>query len=403
MDFHLFLYLAAIFGGAYLMKALTSALRIPEVTGYVLLGVIFGAVGFLTPEILDSLSPLSTLALGMISFLIGIELRFDVVRKLGKSIFFIVLFEGMGAFVLVYLFVRLVAGTDPNTALLLAAVASATAPAATVAVIRQYKARGPLTSTILAVVGLDDALTLIIYVFAEGFVVSGFLGRELNLLTTLGAAGLSVLLAAAVGAGVGGLFALVLRRVKNNDWIMVFLAACLLLILGVSELLHLSELLPAMVFGMLVANTSPVLAKKCETVVSGFTPVFLALFFILGGAYLDIRLVGVIGGLGLVYFFSRAAGKIGGATLGAVLGKAQKGIRMKIGLSLLPQVGVALALALAINKKFAQPEFGEAGLSLAQTVINVLLLTTVFTEVLGPLLTRAALRRAGETGNSSSA
>lgn len=402
VDIQTFLYLAAIFGAAYFTKHLTDAIKIPEVTGYVLLGVVFGSIGLLNTEVLAHLQPLSTLALGIVAFLIGVEIRMDTMRKLGRSIPFIVLFEGLGAFIVVYPALRLIVGVDNNTALILAAIASATAPAATVAVIRQYKAKGPLTSAILAVVGLDDALTLIIYVFAEGFVVSSMMGQDLNVLATLGAAGLSIILASALGLGLGALFSFVVRKNRNNDWIMLFLAASLLGVLGLAEILHLSELLAAMVFGCVLGNSSPTIARKAESIVSGFTPLFMVLFFVLGGAYLDISLILLIGGIGAVYFFSRAIGKLGGATLGAILGRAPTLIRNKIGLSLLPQVGVAIALAMAVNKKFGVPEMGPEGQLLAQTVINVLLFTTIFTEILGPIMTRSALRSAGEIGKSDS-
>ena len=159
-------------------KVAVNKIKVPEVTGFVLLGVVLGvsAVNLLTPEMLDKFSPISTIALGMIAFTIGIELKVDVIKSLGKSIFSIVLCESLGAFTVVFLILNYVYHAELNTSLLLGAVASATAPAATVAVIRQYKAKGPLTSTILAVVGLDDAAALIIYVFIEGFVSSKLLG-----------------------------------------------------------------------------------------------------------------------------------------------------------------------------------------------------------------------------------
>jgi Kef-type K+ transport system membrane component KefB len=143
------------------------------------------------------------------------------------------------------------------------------------------------------------------------------------------------------------------------------------------------------------------LSKKSENIVSSFSPIFLVAFFVLGGAHLDVALIGQIGLLGLFYFFARSIGKIGGATLGAYIGKAPKQTRNLIGFALLPQVGVALALALAINKKFNMPQFGENGANLASTIINVLLFTTIITEIIGPLLTRFALKKAGETNTSS--
>ena len=167
MEFHVFLYLAAIFGSAYVIKYITSAVKIPEVTGYVLLGVLLcnSVVHLLSTPILEALSPVSSIALGLIAFMIGIELKLDVIKRLGKSILAIVTFESLGAFAVVFLGLFYLFGAGLETSLLLGAVASATAPAATVAVIKQYRAKGELTSTILAVVGIDDAAALIIFVF----------------------------------------------------------------------------------------------------------------------------------------------------------------------------------------------------------------------------------------------
>lgn len=401
MEFHLFLYLAAIFGAGYCIKVVTNAIKIPEVTGYVLLGVILGTslVKLLTNEVLEILSPLSSIALGLIAFTIGIELKLDVIKRLGKSILAIVTFESIGAFIVVFVVLQYLFKTDLNTALLLGAVASATAPAATVAVIKQYRAKGPLTSTILAVVGLDDAFALIIYVFVEGFVSANLAGESIAIFIMLGKALLSILIAMGIGVVAAIIYSLILRKVKNNDWIALLLTAFLFGLLGVCELLGVSELLSIMTFGMVIVNSSPTLSKKSESIVSGFSPIFLVAFFILGGAHLDVALIGKIGILGLYYFVARSIGKMGGATLGAIIGRAPKTTRKFIGFALLPQVGIALALALAINKKFNIPQFGIRGAELASTIINVLLFTTIITEIVGPLLTRLALKKAGETNS----
>ena len=403
MEFHVFLYLAAIFGAGYVIKYITSALKIPEVTGYVLLGVILGnsVVHLLSTPILDSLSPVSSIALGLISFMIGIELKLDVIKKLGKSILFIVTFESMGAFAVVSLGLYFIFKVNLNTSLLLGAVASATAPAATVAVIKQYRAKGELTSTILAVVGIDDAAALIIYVFIESFVGSNLLGSSVSIFSMFASAFLSIFMALGIGVGCAFLYGLILRKTRNNDWIMLLLAAFLFALLGVCELLSISELLSIMAFGMTIVNTSPTLSKKSEGIISNFSPIFLVAFFVLGGAHLDLSSIRTIGLLGLFYFAMRSIGKMGGATLGAILGKAPKKIRSLIGFSLLPQVGVALALALAINKKFGSGQYGDVGLQLASTIINVLLFTTIITEIVGPLLTRYALHKAGETNTGT--
>jgi Kef-type K+ transport system membrane component KefB len=131
-------------------------------------------------------------------------------------------------------------------------------------------------------------------------------------------------------------------------------------------------------------------------VLESISPLLFAYFFIFGGAHLNVSLFPTIGGLGLVYLLVRAGGKIGGASLGAWIGKAPKSVRKFVGLSLIPQVGVAIALAIMVRKEFGTPEYGEAGQYLSVVVINILLFTTIITEIVGPLLTKWALKRAGE-------
>jgi Kef-type K+ transport system membrane component KefB len=252
----------------------------------------------------------------------------------------------------------------------------------------------------MAVVGIDDAIALIIYVVASAFVSSSLLGGEVHItqvaLVTLISLGESF----GLGLAAALVYSFILRKTKNTDWIRFLLSAMVFGLLGLSELLNCSELLAVMVFGAIIVNRSPLLGKKSGSIVEEASPFFLASFFILGGAHLDLRAVGNVAVIGLAYFGLRSVGKIGGASLGALLGGASKQVRNNIGLTLLPQVGVALALALSINKEFTRPQYGSAGAEMAGAIINILLFTTVITEVIGPLLTSVALRRAGETSRS---
>lgn len=401
MELSPLIYLSIIFFAAFLTKGISGRIRIPEVTGYVLIGVIMGVslLHILGPSVLDHLSVISTVALGIIAFIIGVELRLDVIRKLGKSILTIVFFECFAAFLVVYLLLLRFFPENPYMALLLGSVASATAPAATVAVIKQYRAKGELTSTIMAVVGIDDAMALIIYVFASGIVKAGLTGSDAHIALIIGRTVLSIGESLLLGWATAWLFRRFLRSSRNTEAIQLLLAAAIMALLGLSKRLGVSELLAIMTFGSLLVNTAPSLARKGASVVDNFSHLFLAAFFLLGGAHLDVRVLGQIGIMGLVYFAARSTGKIGGASLGALIGRAPKKVRKFIGLTLLPQVGVALALALSINKEFSQPLYGAQGAEMANYIINILLFTTIITELIGPLLTRTALKKAGEIGD----
>jgi len=398
MEINTILYLSISLIIAYSAKKIVEKVNIPAVTGYVIIGVIAGVslLKLYDQPILDKFSIVSDLALSIIAFTIGIELNKKTISKLGKSIIIIAVFESFFTFLFVFFAFYLIQPNMLYRALIFGAVASATAPAATVYVIQQYKAKGPLTSTILAVVGIDDAVALIIYVFASLFAESILLGEHITIIrliiTPLCRVALSILL----GAGIAVLYYLLFKKVRFQDDISIGIASSILLVMGASELLNLSELLAVMTFGSVLVNSDPMLSNRSYKTVENFSPILLPLFFMFAGARLNIFSIEKVGILGIIYTLARFAGKISGATLGAIISKAQKVVRKFIGFSLLPQVGVALALSLAVQKKFGRGDFGEAGVEMSDIIINLLLFTTIITEIVGPILTKFSLTKANE-------
>lgn len=419
-------YLLAAVGvilfSAFLMKYyISDRFKIPAVTIYVILGVVVGIsfVHLFSLQQLEELDFVSKLALGTIAFIIGSELNREVIASLGRSIISIAFLEALLAFAAVFTAINLLTDWPVYYALILGSVASATAPAATVYVIQQYRARGPLTSTIMGVVGIDDAISLIIFVFASiitGNMLQSVLTGDMVWMITRnpvdwpellkGAAVspvlqvakpfLSVLFSLGIGAIAGMIYSWLMRRIRDNEIVIMAIVAFLLILLGVSELLGISELLTIMAFGAWLANTNKFITGRTKSNLESLSPLLLPLFFIFAGARLNVQLIGQIGLVGLLYTAARLAGKIGGASLGALLGKAPKTVRKWIGFALVPQVGVAVALALSVNDKFGKGDYGAVGTEMAVLVINILLFTTVFTEIVGPLLTKVALKRAKE-------
>ncbi len=391
-------YLALSLIVIYATKKFVDRAYLPAVTGYVIVGVLAGAsvLNFISKDVIDDFSIVSDIALGIIAFSIGIELNRETLSKLGKSIMFIAFFEGFGAFVVVTTVTYLIDPTALYRAFIFGSIASATAPAATVYVIQQYKARGPLTSTILAVVGIDDAIALTIYVFASLFASSMLSNAELSVAKLILTPVIKISLSLLLGGVVGFLYYAIFRKIRHTDELSIGIAASILLVMAVAERFDLSELLSVMTLGAFLANTNPMLANRSHKTVENFSPIFLPLFFMLAGARLDVTLIGKIGILGLIYTAARFAGKIGGASLGAMLGGAPRVVKKYVGFSLLPQVGVAIALSLAVQKKFGSGKYGQAGIEMAGIVINLLLFTTIITEIVGPILTRISLSRAGE-------
>ena len=391
-------YLAVVLILVYITKKIVDKIHLPAVTGYVIIGVILGAsiTNLISKPVLKEFSIISDIALGIIAFSIGSELNKETISKLGKSIIFIALFEGLGAFAVVTVVTYLLNPDALYRALIFGSIASATAPAATVYVIQQYKSKGPLTSTVLAVVGIDDAIALTIYVFSSMFAASILSNTHLSVLKMIFTPIFRITLSLIIGLVVGFIYYAVFRTIRIHDELSIGIAAAIFLIMSISEHLKLSELLSIMTFGAFIANTNPMLANRSQKTVEQFSPIFLPLFFMFAGARLNILLIGKIGVLGLIYTAARFAGKLGGASLGAILGGAPKVVRKYVGFSLLPQVGVAIALSLAVQKQFGSGQYGQAGINMAIVVINLLLFTTIITEVLGPILTKTSLKKAGE-------
>jgi Kef-type K+ transport system membrane component KefB len=396
---HTIIYIGlTLFVGFILKYHVSDRYKIPAVTIYILMGVLLG-ISFLkifNNEALIQLDFISKLALGIIAFIIGSELNKNVLFSLGKSIIFIAVFEALAAFLIVTLAVYTLTSLPFYYALILGSVASATAPAATVYVIQQYKAKGPLTSTIMGVVGIDDAVALVIYVFASIFASNIMKGTELSAGKLLLDPVVNISISLAIGVASGVIYSLIMRKIRDNEIVLMAIFSFILIQLGLAELFKVSELLAIMMFGITIVNINGPLTHRTKNIIEGLSPIILPLFFIFAGAHLNIKLIGKIGVLGLIYTIARMTGKISGAYAGAVLGRAQPLVRKFIGFSLIPQVGVAVALALSVGQKFGTAEYGAAGRELTSVVINVLLFTTIITEVIGPLLTKSSLTRAGE-------
>ena len=406
---NVFLYLAEAFIVAYVMRTITNKLRVPSVSGYVLGGMLLGGSMFywfpwgttfsekwlFTENTISHFSVITQIALSIIALSIGVELEWRNIKKLGRSIVFITLFEASLAFLLVTAVTFLIWRNLPFS-LLLGAIASATAPAATVAVIQQYKAKGPLTSTILAVIGIDDAISFIIFAFAMAITKGYLRGEHINIIMVIAKPLLEIFIALLIGSVIGFLAGGILSRTRDNENAVFILSFVILLVSGLSLRADVSSLLANMACGTVIVNINPLLKNRIRSSFGPFMPIFYSLFFIIGGAHLNITSISTIWKMALVYFVCRSFGKSAGASLGAIAGKALPQVRKLVGFSLLPQVGAAVALALVIQHEFGFGAFGDIGTTLAENTINILLITTLLTESIGPYMTKNSLIKAGE-------
>ncbi len=396
--------IALLFGlvllGGTFGSRLVQKFHVPQVVGCIIVGIVLGDVlGLINAERIESLEPFTMFALGVIGFMIGGELRADVFKKYGKQFFYILFAQGFGAFILVaaatFLAGTLLPGVDAKTSmamgLVFGAIASATAPAATVNVLWEYKTRGPLTVAVLAIVALDDALALLLYRGASTGAQALIGTRHDSVLATTFALFSEIIGAILLGFFAGLMLFYLLKLVKADDKILEFALASLLLIVGISMIPGIDPILPAMTLGITMANLAPRQSKAVFELVKKFAPPIYVCFFVLAGAHMEFaHLSGMIIVMIVVFTVFRAVGKILGSWYGAKHTHAPKAVQKYLGICLLPQAGVAIGLAILAGQQFSS----QTG----KTIIMVVMTATFIMEVLGPMLVKTGVKKAGEVG-----
>lgn len=374
----------------FLVGKVIGLIKIPSVAGYIVAGLLLGKslFGILDGKFIDNASAVSEVALGIIAFTIGGELIFSELKKIGIRVVFIAMAEGGLAFLLVFLGMLLMK-LPIATALLLGAVASATAPAATVLILNELRCDGPLTKTLIAVVAIDDIICLMIYAIASStakVLVSH--GEDVHISKMISGPlieiGGSVLLGIIVALAV----ILLLKMFPKNNEVLSIIVASIFIVIGVANYFELSTLLANMTLGIIIANYSSNRMQAFMVIESFTAPLYIS-FFVIAGARLDVSYLSQVGWIGLVYLLLRMLGKILGASGMGWLTKADPAVKKYLGFGLLSQIGVAVGLAIVVSHEFA-------GTGIGDIVITVLLATTIVTEVVGPLMTKYAVTKSGE-------
>ena len=387
-----------VFGGTFGSR-LFQKLHIPQVVGCIVVGVLLGdCLKLITPETIEMLGPFTMFALGMIGFMIGGELRSDILKKYGRQFFIILFSQGIGAFLLAAVGTAVVAWfltanlyISAAMGLVLGAIASATAPAATVNVLWEYKTRGTLTAAVLAIVALDDALALLLYRGAAtaADALTGT-GHSSVLTTTLSLFG-EIIGSILLGFMMGMVLYYLLRFVRADDKILGFSIALLLLVVGISIIYDVDPILPAMTFGITIANVAPRRSKSIFELVRKFSPPIYTAFFVLAGAHIEFGRITVwMVVMVAVYVLCRAAGKIAGCWLGSWYSGASDAVRKYLGICLLPQAGVAIGLAILAGQQF--------NAQLGKIIVMVVMTATFVMEIIGPMFVKVGVKKAGEVG-----
>ncbi len=376
----MFIQCSIIFITGLIFSKLAKMVKLPAVTGYLVGGLLLGpfVLNFVTIESVDTLAIFSDIALAFIAFNIGSEFKLSYFKKVGIAPIVIACFESLFA-VLFVLIVLLLTNHELRFSLMLSAIAAATAPAATIMVIKQYRANGPVTKTLLSVVAIDDATALILFGFALAITNSLSNGSG-NLLMML----LSPIIEVVVSLVIGTIMGLILSyaiRFYRDDLRVPLIIATLLLTLGISAIFDASSLLVCMVLGAIFCNLSNE-ADKTMNIIDGITPSLFMMFFVLSGAELNVSILPSIGLVGIIYVVFRLVGKYVGAYVGAKLSKASENVCRYIGPCLIPQAGVAIGLSLVAQGMV--PEFGS-------TIRAVILCGTLIYELIGPFVTKKTL------------
>ncbi|MFP4497201.1 MAG: cation:proton antiporter [Vulcanimicrobiota bacterium] len=380
-------------------NVISEKLKSPKVVLYVIIGLIIGRSGmnFINKVAYEQIEIISVFALAMIGFAIGGELKYEGIKELGKTIPIITVFQSVVTFSLVLLGVFFFT-KNWVIALILGAIASATDPAAPVNVLWQYGARGALTTTIISVVGLDDALTLILYAFAGSisrviFTGGGNVSILNMLLMPLFEIGGSLLL----GLVLGFVLHKALKYLKGNNEILILTLSLVLGLAGLARQFHMSMILSCMAAGIFLINASPRNQVIFDSIHQFIQP-FLVILFVLVGSFLDIFSLKHIGVIGIIYIVTRSIGKILGSWTGAEISGAKPEVKKYLGVSLLCQAGVAIGLAMEASHSFAAA--GPEGRKLAATIMTVTVATVFIFEILGPPLVKHAIFKTREVACS---
>lgn len=362
--------------------------KLPNVSGYLIAGLFLGPsfFRFVSPNDIETFSVISELALAMIAFSIGSEFILKDIKKLGKPVAFITLAEVLGAIVLVFSVMYFIFNQTFAFSAIIASMSAATAPAATLSVIRQYKANGPLTKTVLPVVALDDVLGIIAFGIAMSLAKISIGKQDYSIVQLISGPTIEIVGSIFLGIIIGALLVMATKKVRNRDELQMLSLAAIGIATGLSNMLGVSSLLTCIILGAIMVNMSRKAKKTFDSVNDFAAPVF-TLFFTLAGASLDLSILKTVGLMGIGYVLARAGGKMLGTWAGAKAVKADPVIRKYLGLALLPQGGVSIGLLVLVRQQL--PEISVA-------ISTIIMFSVLIYEVSGPIFAKIALEKAQE-------
>ena len=366
---------------------LTSKINLPSVTGYILSGLILGpsVLNIITGDVYNSLGFVNELALGILAISVGTELHRNMIKRLGRDLTILSVANTLLSFALTTAFTYFL-GLPITYALVLGALSMTVSPSGVVSMVKETRARGEMTQTLLGLVAFDNLITIIVFGIVVAFVTS--VGNtDANNLTLILSVFLDIIFAGLIGLGVGLFVAFFIRQMLPNDRLLVIIGAAILFNSGIATVLTLSPILINIVAGATITNLTNRRGLVSEVISRMELPIFVV-FLTLAGAHLDIAIFARVGLIGMAYIGGRLIGKVLGAFAASHVTSLSQKSRQNIGLSLLPQAGIAIGLA----------TIAEQSVPGAKGVLTGVVLTgVVFFEIVGPLILARALKNTGET------
>ncbi|UCE11038.1 MAG: cation:proton antiporter [Candidatus Thorarchaeota archaeon] len=386
---------------AFVASKVFKRFGVPQVVGFMAAGILLRILGIITPEYIDTLGVIFTLALGLIGYNIGLELKTSILRGRIRRILLIVVLEATSAFWIVALLVFSVT-QQMYVALILGSIASATAPAATADVIWDHECKGPVTESLMFVLAMDDIIAVVltnaVIAFALFHLTAATNGLFSVIISPLIMTGGSIL----VGVIFGIVFTQFVKIEEEKGVIVELELALVILLVGVVDYLAFNDILAAIAFGVIVGNGVPQEKQQGPQMLEVIMAPIVMLFFVLAGAKTNLSVfMGGLGGtviiLTILYIGGRTFGKVVGARIGGILTSSEPTVKKYLGICLLSQAGVALGLSVIIESEFSVLG-GEAAL-FGSIILSVVAISTMFLEIVGPIAAKWGLAKAGEVGN----
>jgi Kef-type K+ transport system membrane component KefB len=388
MNHYVLVALVLILG--FILGRILRKLRLTEILAYILAGIIIGQIGkhldFSLPEQFSII--ITGITLALVAYIIGLSFSFAFLKRMGKQLVIILIVQVLMTFIATCGFVYLLT-KDLPLSIILGSLAPATAPAGTIAVLRDLRAKGTLTDITMALVGLDDALVIVIYAVGIRF-TKILLGAEASISFSFTYPLWEIFGGLGLGAAIGVAISYFAKKVHlSSDHIFIISIAVAMLCWGLAEMIGVSAILTCMALGTAVINLNVQIGNRSNELIDNImTPVFV-LFFAVIGMQMDFSLFHLMWPLVIVYCVGRSIGKITGCSLGGVLSKSESKIKKYLGLAMLDQAGVAIGLAFLAAQALS-------GFELGGTIITLMATTTVVHGLIAPPLIQYAVKKAGE-------